>query len=36
VDKKGNASGLPAVDRNLHSAAKPTQKVYINYKLREE
>lgn len=35
VDKKGKASGLPAVDRNLHSAAKPTQKVYINYKLRE-
>lgn len=35
VDKSGNASGLPAVNRNLHAAAKPTQKVYINYKLRE-
>ena len=35
VNKSGKASGLPAVNRNLHAAAKPTQKVYINYKLRE-
>jgi sterol 14-demethylase len=35
VDKNGKASGLPAIDVNFHSAAKPKQKVYVNYKLRE-
>jgi sterol 14-demethylase len=36
VDASGKPSGTPAVDRNLHAANKPTQKVYINYKLRED
>ena len=35
VDKNGKASGLPAIDVNFHSAAKPAQKVYVKYKVRE-
>jgi len=36
VDANGKPSGPPAVDRNFHSATKPAQKVYINYKPRED
>ena len=35
VDANGKPSGTPAVDRNIHSASKPAQKVYIKYQSRE-
>lgn len=36
VDASGKVTGAPYVSRNFHSAHKPEEKVFVNYKIRED